>query len=291
MPSLKAEVPDDRLLQTTHHPDSPTHMDSHHPVQWHVPTARSSRIFDSRTESSHSLHMSNQDNLGKLAHRGPLPQREASLAVLQFWRCFLAPPQHLHASVQMVQAARLLRNCWPWPARYPGQLSPAFQVLHQPPVVVSMSSTVEAFVAEAYARTKQWSWYGRDPPPLVPSVPWAEPRWGRPRWPRWPRWPRPRALEAPPEAPPLPATEPQRQWRSGYSFVARGLQWNFLRLTNFASKPDLPNEVVQETKESESKAWGVHLHHLRLLQLHLHRQLPGRDPFVHLPKLHLHWQV
>ena len=28
MPSLKAEVPDDRLLQTTHHPDSPTHMDS-----------------------------------------------------------------------------------------------------------------------------------------------------------------------------------------------------------------------------------------------------------------------
>ena len=173
--------------------------------------------------------------------------------------------------------------------------SPAFQVLHQPPVVVSMSSTVEAFVAEAYARTKQWSWYGRDPPPPVPSVPRAEPRWGRPRWPRWPRprwrWP---ALEAPPEAPPLPATEPQRQWRSVYSFVARGLQWNFLRLTNFASKPDLPNEVVQETKESESKAWGVHLHHLhhlRLLQLHLHRQLPGRDPFVHLPKLHLHWQV
>ena len=28
MPSLKAEVPDDRLLQTTHHPDSPMHMDS-----------------------------------------------------------------------------------------------------------------------------------------------------------------------------------------------------------------------------------------------------------------------
>mmetsp|Transcript_72797 Transcript_72797/g.115656 ORF Transcript_72797/g.115656 Transcript_72797/m.115656 type:complete len:286 (-) Transcript_72797:452-1309(-) len=280
MPSLKAEVPDDRLLQTTHHPDSPMHMDSHHPVQWHVPTARSSRIFDSRTESSHSLHMSNQDNLGKLAHRGPLPQREASLAVLRFWRCFLAPPQHLHASVQMVQAAaHLLRNCWPWPVRYPGQLSPAFQVLHQLPVVVSMSSRVEAFAAEAYARTKQWSWYGRDPPPPVPRAGLLQGR-----------LPRPRALEAPQEAPPLPATEPQRPWRcSGYS-EAQGLQWNFLRRTNFASKPDLPNEVVQETMENESKAWGLHLHHLQLLQLHLH-QLPGCDPFVHLPKLHLHWQV
>ena len=34
MPSLRAEVPDDRQLRTTHHPDSPTHMDSWQPNQW-----------------------------------------------------------------------------------------------------------------------------------------------------------------------------------------------------------------------------------------------------------------